>query len=55
MVETGMYHCLVQSVFIISFGTEGAWTIAVTVVIITTCAPDEHFADFEVMGLNPDL
>jgi hypothetical protein len=32
------------------FWTEGACTIAVTVVIITTCTPDEHFADFEVMG-----
>jgi hypothetical protein len=42
-------------VFVISFGTEGACTIAVTVVIITTCTPYEHFADFEVMGLNPYL
>jgi len=50
-----MYHCLVQLVFIISFGTEDVCTIAVTVVIITTCTPDEHFADFEVMGLNPVL
>jgi hypothetical protein len=50
-----MYHCLIQSVFIISFGTEGTCTIVVTVVYITTCTPDEHFADFEVMGLNPDL
>jgi hypothetical protein len=39
----------------ISFGTEGSCTTAVTVVIITTCTPDEHFTDFEVMGLNPDL
>jgi len=50
-----MYHCLVQSVFIISFGAEGVCAIAVTVAVITTCTPDEHFADFEGMGLNPDL
>lgn len=54
MAQTGKYHCLVQSVFY-NFGTEGACTIAVTVVIVTTCTPDEHFAYFEFMGLNPDL
>jgi hypothetical protein len=40
-------------VLIISFGAEVSGTVAVAVVIMTTCTPDKHFANIEVMGLNP--
>jgi hypothetical protein len=42
-------------VIIISFRSEGAWTVAVAIVIITVGIPKEHFADCEVMGLNMGL